>query len=142
MENLQVDIRKFSDYLSKNGIKPSFQRLKILERMYIKKDHPTVSQIYEDLIVVIPSLSKTTVYNTINLFLEKGVIKAVNIDTNEARYDIVTKNHGHFICVKCKRIFDFKCTDVDIHKIEEKGNEVISTNITVKGVCKDCLEKK
>lgn len=142
MEVVQIDFSKFSNYLSKNGIKPSFQRLKILERMYNKKDHPTANEIYTDLLPEIPSLSKTTVYNTINLFLKNGLVRGVDTDSNETRYDLVTDAHGHFICIQCKKIYDIDVSGVDIERIKLEGNQVISTNVTIKGVCKNCLEEK
>lgn len=138
METLQFDVKKTSDYLKKNGIKPSFQRLKIFERLYKKKDHPTVNLIYLDLIDIIPSLSKTTVYNTINIFLEKGIVRPVSIASQETRYDLVTEHHGHFICTKCNKIYDVDINDIDLKNIEKDGNKVISTSITIKGICKDC----
>ena len=66
----EKSIKEMSQFLSEKGIKPSYQRVKILERLLADKSHPTVSDIYLDLVDEIPSLSKTTVYNTLNIFIE------------------------------------------------------------------------
>jgi Fe2+ or Zn2+ uptake regulation protein len=61
--------------LKEKGIKPTYQRLKILE--YMSKNlnnHPTVEMVYDKLLQDIPTLSLTTVYNTLNNFLEKRLV--------------------------------------------------------------------
>ena len=137
------NVKQLSDYLLKYDIKPSFQRVKILQRLIDKKDHPTVNQIYSDLIMQIPSLSKTTVYNTMNLFIKHKVIRAVNSDSNEARYDIASSSHGHFLCIKCANIYDFDIQEnVDFSFLQEEGNQIQSLDITIKGICKNCLKNK
>ena len=57
--------------LSAHNIKPSLQRLAIYSYLLEKKNHPTVDMIYSDLHPSMPTLSKTTVYNTLKLFIEK-----------------------------------------------------------------------
>lgn len=137
------NVQELSDYLVQNGIKPSFQRVKILQRLSFQQDHPTVNEIYNDLVVQIPSLSKTTVYNTLNLFIREGVARSINIDSNESRYDLTTHSHGHFICNKCGKIQDFDIDDnINLDFLSEKGNEVSNLELTVRGVCKDCKKNK
>ena len=63
-----VDMKSLQEHLIKNGINPSFQRLKILEYLMNNDTHPTVDNIYNALIDIIPTISKTTIYNTLKLF--------------------------------------------------------------------------
>ena len=95
-------------YLLNSNIKPSYQRIRIYEYLTNKRNHPTVDNIYKQLISEIPVLSKTTVYNTLRLFLEKGIVAVVNIEDNEVRYDADLSKHGHFKCLECMNIFDYK----------------------------------
>lgn len=60
-----------SNYLKEHGIKPSYQRMKVFQYLVDNHNHPTVDMIYKALCPEIPTLSKTTVYNTLNLFVEK-----------------------------------------------------------------------
>ena len=137
------NIQELSDFLMKHKIKPSFQRIKILQRLSSKKDHPTVNQIYTDLVEQIPSLSKTTVYNTLNLFIKEGVARSINADTSESRYDLITSSHGHFLCNKCGNIYDFDITDnINFDFLSKQGNEITSLDITIRGICKNCTDKK
>ena len=58
--------------LSNHNIKPSLQRIAVYSYLIEKKNHPTVDMIYSDLHPTMPTLSKTTVYNTLKLFIENG----------------------------------------------------------------------
>lgn len=132
-------INNISQHLQDNGIKPSVQRLKIFHFLMNSHIHPTVEIIYSALVDEIPTLSKTTVYNTLKLFQEKGIVNIVNIEDNQVRYDWDTTFHGHFKCSVCNSVSDFK---VDISKVnfdELKGYQINETHYYIKGVCKDCL---
>ncbi len=97
-----------ASHLSENNIKPSLQRMKIFEYLHVNRNHPTVDMIYSCLSKEIPTLSKTTVYNTLNLFVENDVAITVAIEDNELRYDSTTKDHAHFKCIKCEIIYDIE----------------------------------
>lgn len=128
-----------STELKKRKIHPSYQRLRILDYLYKNQYHPTAEQIFKDLQREIPTLSKTTIYNTLNLFLENGLIRAVNIEEHETRYDIITEKHGHFKCEICGEITNF-FIDFDSLKAKElNGFKIIDKNIYFKGICPGCL---
>jgi Fur family transcriptional regulator, peroxide stress response regulator len=131
--------KELSGKLEQNRIKPTLQRIKVLEYLINNPCHPTVEQIYNDLYTDIPTLSKTTVYNTLNLFLEKGLIKLLNIEDNETRFDIMTELHGHFKCDQCGCISNF---GINIDKLEPgelAGYQVKDKNVYFKGLCPKCL---
>lgn len=134
-------MKKFKNILEKAVIKPTYERLRILKYLAENKVHPTVIMIYDEVVKEIPTISKTTVYNTLNLFIEKGIILPIYITGKEERYDITTKPHHHFLCEKCRRIIDidiecpyFKKGYIDGHKITELHGYF-------KGICKECLQK-
>ena len=88
-----------------------------------------------------PTLSKTTVYNTLNIFVQNRIVQEIVIEENEVRYDVITENHGHFKCKKCGEILDF---DVDLSKIDlsSLGDvEVNEMHFYLKGICSKCLNK-
>lgn len=127
--------------LKRKNIKLSHQRLIILAHLIDNKNHPTVDQIYNDLKPTIPTLSKTTIYNTLNLFIEGGIVRALNIEDNEIRHDIVTKDHGHFKCMVCGEIKDM---DVDVNLAADTeamlaDYEIKQKDIYFKGICPSCL---
>ncbi len=132
-------INNLGEYLKNHGVKPSFQRIKIFEYLFQRNNHPTVETIFKKLVGTIPTLSKTTVYNTLKLFIEKNIAKIVNIEDNETRYDADTSVHGHFKCKKCDEIYDFY---VDLNKVNIQDLENFNINeyhIYLKGICNKCL---
>lgn len=132
---------ELTNELKNNGIRLSHQRLKILEYMNNHRTHPTVDEIYTDLLKEIPTLSKTTIYNTLNALIETDLVKLLTIEDNETRYDINFEDHGHFKCESCKKIFDF---DIDIDSLEIKGLDdfkIKHKDMYFKGICPECFKK-
>jgi len=129
------------EFLKENGIKPSFQRIKIYEFLMNSKEHPTVENIYNALYSQIPTLSKTTVYNTLKIFMEKGIAMAINIDENEVHYDATTYLHGHFKCQRCNHIFDFSISLEDVTDEALENFEIIEQQVFLYGVCPSCKNK-
>lgn len=124
------------------NIRLSHQRLKVLEYLTSHKIHPTVDQIYTGLHEELPSLSKTTVYSTLNTLAEAGMIRVINIEDNEIRYDITVEDHGHFKCESCGAIYDFK-TDLDsLDTSDLKNFKIRDKNIYFKGICPMCHANK
>ncbi|HEY8464451.1 MAG TPA: transcriptional repressor [Bacillota bacterium] len=128
--------------LIKKGIKPSYSRLKILEYLINHPVHPTADQIYQHLIGELPTLSKTTIYNTLKLLVDAGLAMVVTIDDTETRYDGNPTPHGHFKCNGCREIYDFKF-DADHLVIEDLEGFVINTkDVYFRGTCPKCFKNK
>ena len=124
--------------LKNKNIRLSHQRLKVLEYINNNKTHPTVDEIFQDLQKEIPTLSKTTIYNTLNALADSKLVRVLNIEDNEARYDSTTQDHGHFKCSSCKKIFDFEI-DFDSLRIKELDNfKIYNKDMYFKGLCSDC----
>lgn len=136
---MSIQFENLSNELKSRNIRLSHQRLKVLEYLKQNHNHPTADQIYNGLHNDVPTLSKTTVYNTLNSLADAGLIRVININDNEAHYDINTSNHGHFKCDKCKKIYDFH---IDIDLLETHGLDgfqINDRNIYFKGICHKCL---
>lgn len=131
------------EILVQNGISPSYHRIKIYEYLVNNRVHPTVDMIYEDVLENIPTLSKTTIYNTLKTFSEKGLVSCITIEDNEVRYDADVSLHGHFKCISCGALYDI---DVDRLPVEKKliinrkinGHLITEKHIYFKGICKKC----
>ena len=122
-------------YLIENGINPSYQRVKIIEYLLKKKNHPTIDMIFGDLKIELPRLSKTTIYNTLKLFIEKNIVKPLTIEDNILRYDADTNLHGHFKCNKCGAIIDVNLNYKNIDAHELKKFKITEHHIYFKGNC-------
>ena len=128
------------EYLLSYDIKPSVQRIAIMDYLLKHHTHPCIDEIYMALHDDIPTLSKTTVYNTLKLFVEHGAAKMLTIDERNACFDGDTSAHAHFQCRCCGRIFD-----MPMHINENKMNEMAGKGFSVeeihsyyKGVCPEC----
>ncbi|KPL00682.1 MAG: hypothetical protein AMJ91_03730 [candidate division Zixibacteria bacterium SM23_73_3] len=128
--------------LQDRGIKPTYQRLRILEYLKKHENHPTVEMIYEDLIKEIPTISKTTIYNTLNALLEKGMIHTITITGTETRYDHKVSPHHHFLCKRCGKIIDIDIECPYVGKKEFDGHRIKEIHGYFKGICRECLKKK
>lgn len=136
---MKVQIEDLLNELKDKNIRLSHQRLKVLEYLSQNYNHPTVDQIYNGLHDEVPTLSKTTVYNTLNSLTEAGLVRVITIEDNETRYDINTNNHGHFKCESCKKIYDFNI-DIDSFETHElNGFQKNEKNVYFKGICPKCL---
>lgn len=128
--------------LQERNINLSHQRLKVLEYLTSHNTHPSTEEIYEALHQDIPTLSKSTVYNTLKVLVEAGVVRELMIENNEARYDIITDFHGHFKCERCGDIHNFSIRLDDL-AYKGLGSYLIKQrDVYFKGVCPDCLENK
>lgn len=130
------------EMLREKKIRLSHQRLMVLEYMSANHCHPTADQIFNGLKGTVPSLSKTTIYNTMDAFLEAGLVRPVNIEDNEVRYDIVTEEHGHFKCDSCGRIYDFELDLDHLTSGQLASFKIDSRDVYFRGICSECLKHK
>lgn len=136
-----MNYKMAEEILKQHDIKPSYHRIKILSYLIEKKNHPTADMIYQELVREIPTLSKTTVYNTLNLFVEKNIAITITIDENETRYDADISLHGHFKCNLCGKIYDIKLKASEFIPAELENFKVNESHIYFRGTCPSCLNK-
>lgn len=130
------------DRLIEHGIKPSVQRIAIMQYLLDHKTHPTVDEIFCAHQPSMPTLSKTTVYNTLKLFVDSKAALMIDIDEKNVRFDGDTSLHAHFICQSCGKIYDVFVSDMpELKMVDAKqiGDlQVTETEIYYKGYCNKC----
>lgn len=139
---MKTSFESLKQELKEKNINLSYQRLKVLEYLNNNRCHPTADKIYTDLHKELSTLSKTTVYNTLRVLTESGMVRVITIEDNETRYDINVENHGHFKCDSCGGIFDFS---IDIDSLNCKGLDnfkINSKNVYFNGICPSCQSIK
>ncbi|MBP3394964.1 MAG: transcriptional repressor [Lentisphaeria bacterium] len=129
---------EISRHLSSCGIRPSPQRSAVYGYLCKYRNHPTAETIFRALSPDFPTLSRTTVYNTLKLFVERHAVQAVLIEDGELRFDADTTVHGHFKCECCGRIYDFPLPDPSILPTAGEGFQVEKRHLYYLGICKDC----
>lgn len=127
-----------------SGLRPSTQRLAIMSFLLTHRTHPTVEDVYQGVVLEVPTLSRTTVYNTLRLLSENGAAQMITIDDHHVCYDGDTHPHVHFLCRKCCRVYDLMNEKAPRFKkaIMCDGNIIDEAQLYYKGVCKECLKNE
>ncbi len=129
------DISRVSQLLTEAGIKLSVQRIAVTAYMLSHRTHPTADEIYRALLPDYPTISRTTVYNTLNRLVEAGKIRSLGIDRANTRFDGLLADHAHFVCTSCGSISDVGLTEMP--KAPE-GCEVNEIQVIFHGLCHKC----
>ena len=108
------------------GFKVTTQRLAICKFILSRKDHPTAERIYQELREEYPTISLGTIYKTLHLLEELGLIQELGFNEGSVRYDPDMELHVNMVCSKCGKISDYKTENV-----EKFWNAIIS-NLSVK----------
>lgn len=134
--------KQYHTILQNAGIRPSVQRIAIYAYLCENPIHPDVETVYDTLYPSYPTLSKTTVYNTLKLFEEKQIVQSLKIEDDRIRFDAVMDDHYHFKCNTCGKIFDiFPKTPVAQSKYTQlvpKDFSIAKIQTNLWGTCKDC----
>ena len=110
----------------------AFHDDKLFHSLYF--DRNNIADISDD----IPTLSKTTVYNTLKTFQDSDVVQAVTIEDNEVRYDADIDKHAHFKCTKCGHLYDIEMDTKVLHLKSIGGHLVRESHLYFKGICNSC----
>jgi Fur family ferric uptake transcriptional regulator/Fur family peroxide stress response transcriptional regulator len=114
----------------------------IMEYLLAHPTHPTADTIFNDLTPTLPTLSKTTVYNTLRLLSEQGAILSISIDEKNVRYDGDIATHAHFKCKKCGCVYDLSIKGLDTVYVEGIGDLCVTEcQLYYKGYCEKCKSK-
>ena len=127
----------------KAGLKLTPQRLAILKFLEGNTSHPSADEIFKAVKREYPTISFSTVYNTIDALKKRGEIMELTIDPAKRHYDPNTTPHHHVVCVECGRIGDVFDEEVDA-KIEVpplSGFRITGWHIDFSGVCSECEQK-
>lgn len=125
--------------LEKAEIKPSIQRLAVMNYLIEHKTHPTVDEIFSALSPSMPTLSKTTVYNTLRLLVDGGVVQMLTLQEHNSCFDADMTPHSHLLCKQCGKVFDLKFFDFEESIPDEvNGHHIEETYQFFKGTCSFC----
>lgn len=132
----QVEVVK---RLAQFGVKPSLQRIAIMGYVMDNLVHPTVDTVFNGLSPAIPTLSKTTVYNTLKLLARQGAVLELNIDEKNVRYDANIFRHAHFRCKQCGSVHDVPVESVEVLTKKSAGDlQITESQLYYKGYCGKC----
>lgn len=139
-----METREAYNRLLEHGIRPSLQRMAIMDFLIKHPIHPTVDDVCKGLCHKVPTLSRTTVYNTLRMLSDNQAAQMITIDDHRVCYDGNTSAHVHFFCKECGKVTDlFDETAPQIDGPENiNGNIVMEKQLYYKGICAECAAKK
>ncbi|MCR5485354.1 MAG: transcriptional repressor [Clostridiales bacterium] len=132
--------KEISALFSKAGIRVTQQRIAVYSYLYQNRIHPTAETVYTALVKLHPSFSLTTVYNSLHVLENAGLIRSLTIDSDEQRFDANPFDHGHFKCIECGKIYDIKCSATFLSEVCPEGCVPQIYNVYIKGICSNCVK--
>ena len=119
------------------------QRLAVMGALQSRRDHPTADHIYQEVRRQLPAISFNTVYKTLEVLCQKGMVIKVNPLHAVARYDGVTGQHAHLICRQCHQIIDLDWEASEVPALpaaELHGFQIEHPSLTFWGLCPGCQQ--
>lgn len=105
--------------LVEHGIRPSAHRLAVAEYVLTTQDHPSADRVWREVASRFPAISRATVYNTLNLFVEKGILRALHMDPESVVFDPRIETHHHFVDEKTGAIHDVDWEKLQVCNIDQ-----------------------
>ena len=125
------DVSVIISLLKRHGINPTSQRLEIAKVLFSKPQHLSAEQVLQAIDSENTSVSKATVYNTLNLFAEKGLLRQMTIDPSRIYYDSNTADHFHFYNEDTGELRDLDPGMVEIASLPELPDNTCKSGIDI-----------
>lgn len=130
--------------VKKAGLRLTPQRMAVYDLLAGSKEHPSAQMIYHDLLPDYPSLSLTTVYNTLETLVGLGLINELGaVGSDGIRYDADTGPHVNLACTNCHKVIDLPSKYVsllDEEVAQTSGYQIRGSRVLYYGICPDCQE--
>ena len=122
----------------------TIQKDLVRNAVYEMKRHVTANEVYEFIKESYPTIGKGTVYRNLDILVEEGALRKVEVSEGPNRFDFTLKNHYHVKCVKCGEVSDVDMDEIPylMKKIHDThGIEFLDYDISFKGICSKCREE-
>lgn len=120
--------------LTDHGIQPSAQRVAVADYVLYTTDHPSADQVWAEVKRSFPMLSRATVYNTLNLFTEKGLLRELVLAEGKVVFDPKLDPHHHFLDEESGEIVDVPWTALDVRRVHSlSGFDVREYQVVMRG---------
>jgi Fur family iron response transcriptional regulator len=120
--------------LRDHGIQPSAQRMAVADYVLRTDEHPTADVVWSRVRTGLPMLSRATVYNTLNLFVRKGLLRQLVLTGGTVVFDPNVDLHHHFIDEKSGKIYDVPWDAVEVRNVDAvEGFDVREYQVVMRG---------
>ncbi len=142
----EADLNHFLMLMNQRGLNITKQRINIAKVVFSMRGHHSVEEIYLKVHQKVPSIGQTTVYRTIKLLCDVGLMEELQVGDGMARYEVVTskEHHDHLVCKECGKTVEFHLPSIEKIQNElasEHGFTLLDHHHLLIGLCTECNSK-
>ena len=140
-ENIE---KRLIESLREKGYKLTSQRLEIISLLARDRTHPSAGDIFRKVRKRVPNISMSTVYYTLDMLKEEGLLRELEFYDQDNRYDVTVTDHINLICKRCRKISDLSGElPVSAETVLNKtGFQPVGMRFEYYGYCKECRRKR
>lgn len=141
---IQERMEHFEQVCRNAGVKLTHQRMEIFREVAQSEEHPDAETVFQGVRGRISSLSLDTVYRTLWLLSDLGLITTLGPPRERTRFDANLTRHHHFVCVRCGLTRDFygdELSDLRLPDSVKAFGQIETTRLEVRGICHACAAK-
>lgn len=142
VENARTRGPLLSERLTTNGLRFTRQRQHVFRLLLGKRDHPTADEVFLRAKREMPDISLATVYNCLDALVRCGLVRKVQLHHGASRFCPNMKEHCHFYCDECDRVFDIELPTAKAAVSVPKGFRASHYDIAIHGVCPACGSRR
>ena len=138
-------LRRFQDVCRRSGVKVTHQRILIFQAVAGTDQHPDADTVFKTVREQAPTVALDTVYRTLWLLKDLGLISTLGPPRERVRFDANTSRHHHFVCVRCGLAKDFHSPEFDDLPVSETVKaigQVQLAHVELRGLCSRCLKQE
>jgi Fur family peroxide stress response transcriptional regulator len=143
-QEIEQRIKHFTGVCRESNVKLTHQRLEIFREIAQTGDHPDAEKVYRRIRKRLPTVSLDTVYRTLWLLTDLGLITTLGPAHMRTRFDANLNRHHHFVCIRCGATHDFysnELSQITLPESLKKIGSVETMQMEVRGVCWHCTIK-
>jgi Fur family ferric uptake transcriptional regulator len=138
---------RFRDFLARRGLRMTRERIVILEAILAASDHFDAEKLYLDLRAQESLVSRATVYRTLDLLVQCGLVDRSRFASDSFSYEPMDgrEHHDHMVCTACGHVIEF--VSEEIERLQDQACashdfQSHSHRLTIFGLCADCAKKE
>ena len=141
-----TEAHRFEAYLRSKKLKLTGERMEILGTIFQKSDHFDAEELHADLKRLGRDISRATVYRTLDLLVQCGLVRKSSLGSTHANYEAAHENehHDHLICLNCNKVLEFYRPDLETLQeliCKEQKFKPLHHSLQIFGLCEDCTGK-
>jgi Fur family peroxide stress response transcriptional regulator len=143
-QEVESRLERFESACREAGVKLTHQRLEIFREVASTEEHPDAAQVYSGVRERVPTVSLDTVYRTLWLLEDLGLLETMGTRRERTRFDANLRAHHHFVCRECGMVRDFESRAFDALKLPDdvtQMGDVSRVQVEVRGICRECTAR-